>query len=104
MTPKRLGALLFGSGLLLASLSAVAFGVAGGGTQVACGPDFDPSYALVGVELVPLYSLPDAPSVRPTVVYTDGCNDYWIADAVLAGGLTSLSGAVLALAGAARDL
>lgn len=57
---QRVGVMLFGVGLLLASVSAVVGGVAC--TERAC-PGQDPGFSLVGVD-----------STSGSVLYSDGCN------------------------------
>jgi len=91
MEPKRVGALLFGLGVGLAALSAVVFGPVVAATEAAC-PDLDPSYAVVGVDLLTL-----------GVEYTDGCNRFLLNPLLTGGLLTTLAGLAVGLGGVIRD-
>ncbi|GAA0208535.1 hypothetical protein [Halobaculum roseum] len=91
MSLRRLGATTFAVGLFACLVSAVAFGVAWGGTEVFCpGPRRLAEYALVAVEGMP-----------PTVRYTDGCNEFALSPLVQWSGLAAAVGLVLAAVGQA---
>ena len=88
---QRVGVLLLALGLLVATLSAVAFGTVAGGTDVAC-DDHEPSYSLVGINAVSL-----------AVEYTDGCNLFSINPLVTAGGGLVVLGSLLGAGGIVQE-
>ncbi|TQQ82584.1 hypothetical protein EGH24_03790 [Halonotius terrestris] len=88
---QRVGVLLLTLGLLLATLSAVAFGATAGGTDVAC-DDHEPSYSLVGVD-----------SASLSVSYTDGCNTFSVQPLVTAGAGLIAAGLLIGGVGIGRQ-
>ena len=87
---QRVGLLCGTLGLAVVLLTAVLFGPAAGGTDVAC-PDHEPRYALEGVDTDSL-----------TVSYTDGCNSFSLQPLITGGvGLTAL-GVAIGLVGVGR--
>ena len=88
---ERVGVLLFGVGLCLSLLYAVAFGYVGGVSEVGCG-DHEPTYSIEHVRPAAL-----------DIAYDNGCNEIWISSAVTVGALVSLSGLLVAGAGVLRE-
>jgi len=91
MDPKRVGALLFGLGVGFAALSAVVFGPVVAATEAAC-PDLDPSYAIVGIDVL-----------RLGVEYTDGCNTFQFNPLITGGLLAAVAGLAIGAVGVIRE-
>ena len=89
MRLMRVGVLLFGVGLAVALLSAVAFGFLWGSTEVFC-EDHDPSYSLTGVDGL-------------SIQYSDGCNTHAVNPLVTGGGLLAAAGLVVGLGGILQE-
>jgi len=87
MVLKRIGVLLFGVGVGLATLSAVVFGPAVAATEMAC-PGHDPSYAIQAVDLLTL-----------SIEYTDGCNTFLLNPLITVGSLAAVAGLSVGLGG-----
>ena len=79
----RVGVLLFGVGLCLSLLAAVAFGFVSGGTAVFCA-DHDPTYSVERVDGL-------------SVQYSDGCNQKTVSSLVTGGGLLVVAGLAVGL-------
>lgn len=84
---KRVCVLLFGVGVSVAALSAVIFGPVGAATEIAC-PDYDPSYSITAVDLVP-----------PSVAYTDSCDILMLHPLLAVGTLLVGGGLAVGLVG-----
>ena len=88
---QRLGVLLFGIGLLLATVSAVTVGTTAGSTDARC-VDHDPAYSLTAVDLT-----------RLSVSYTNGCNTISVQPLIPAGGGLGVLGGLVSFAGIGRQ-
>lgn len=87
---QRVGVVLFGVGLMLATLAAVVFGL--GCTEVAC-PDAPPLFVPTGVDLV-----------TGAISFFDGCNSCTTGPGVGHGLGLILVGTVVGSVGAMREL
>jgi hypothetical protein len=87
---QRVGVLLLALGLLVATMSAVAFGTIDGRTDVGC-EDHEPTYSFVGLDPASL-----------SVEYTDGCNLFSINPLVTAGGGLAVLGSLIGAGGVAQ--
>ena len=88
---QRVGVLLIGCGLLVATLSAVTLGATAGSTDVRC-VDHDPTYSLSELDLADL-----------EVRYTDGCNTLSVQPLIAAGGGLVVLGALVGVIGVGRQ-
>ena len=88
---QRVGVLLIGCGLLVATLSAVTLGATAGSTDVRC-VDHDPTYSLSELDLADL-----------EVRYTNGCNTISVQPLIPAGGGLVVLGALVGVIGVGRQ-
>ena len=88
---QRVGVLLIGCGLLVATLSAVTLGAIAGSTDARC-VDHDPTYSLSEADLGDL-----------EVRHTNGCNTISVQPLIPAGGGLVVLGALVGVIGVGRQ-